>query len=142
MDFNAQTVAYQGVVYSFCRSASGGQDYSVTFTAPDGSTAFWRQSKYTGSGGWSTGWDESVHPGDLADALIQGIGPEQERSGNPVAGLLFIALGAFNALAPNGAWYISYGWRFKDAEPSEMALGLGRAGGVAAILLGLVIGFA
>ena len=136
VDQEARTVTYQGVTYSFAISSG-----TVTFTAPDGSTAYWHETEQVGSGGWSDGWDESVHPGDLSDALTHGPGHSRDRSGSPLAGLVLIAVGAFNTLAPSTAWYLSYGWKFKDAEPSEAALGLGRAGGVISILLGLVLCF-
>lgn len=131
VDWDAQTVAYNGVVYTFAWEASGGRGYTAAFTAPDGSTASWQESGSSGAGSWSNGWDESVHPGDLADAVTSGSERPRERSGNPLVGLLLIAVGVFNALAPHAAWYLSYGWKFKNAEPSEAALGLGRAGGVA-----------
>ena len=55
--------------------------------------------------------------------------------------MLLIALGAFNALAPKAAWYLSHGWRYKNAEPSEAALFFSRAGGVVLIFFGIILFF-
>lgn len=139
IDSENQTIIYEGVVYSFDIQPYGG-GYSATFTAPDGSTGFWERSGNTGHGGWSDDWDTDVSPGDLADALWGG-SQSRQRSGNPLLGVLFIALGAFNALTPGTAWYLSHGWRYKDAEPSEAALFFNRAGGVFLILFGIVLFF-
>ena len=53
--------------------------------------------------------------------------------------LLLWAIGLFNVLAPRAAWYLSYGWRFKDAEPSDAALMMARIGGVIAIIIGFCV---
>ena len=38
-----------------------------------------------------------------------------------IFGLLFIVIGLINAISPATGWYLSYGWRYKDAEPSDAA---------------------
>ena len=43
VDTENQTITYEGVVYSFDIESSGGQGYSVHFTAPDGATSFWNE---------------------------------------------------------------------------------------------------
>ncbi len=52
-------------------------------------------------------------------------------------GILLIVLGAVNTFAPHAGWYLSYGWRFKDAEPSDLALSVGRVGGIIGIVIGI-----
>ncbi|MGN0250750.1 MAG: DUF6199 family natural product biosynthesis protein [Oliverpabstia sp.] len=47
-------------------------------------------------------------------------------------------MGAFNTAAPSVAWYLEYGWRYKNAEPSDLALGLNRVGGIIAIIVGIL----
>ena len=69
------------------------------------------------------------------------VGSGGHRSGSPLLGMLLIALGAFNALAPKAAWYLSHGWRYKNAEPSEAALFFSRAGGVVLIFFGIILFF-
>lgn len=56
-------------------------------------------------------------------------------------GLLLIPLGVLQAVFPQAFWFINHGWKFKDAEPSELALGLGRAGGVLVAIIGLFLLF-
>lgn len=54
-------------------------------------------------------------------------------------GLFCIIAGLINAISPETGWYLSRGWQYKDAEPSEAALLWGRAGGVIAILIGILV---
>lgn len=53
-------------------------------------------------------------------------------------GIILILTGAIHIAAPRGMWYISYGWRYKNAEPSDMALFVERAGGIFAIIIGVI----
>ena len=53
--------------------------------------------------------------------------------------LLAIAVGAFSAAGPHTAWYWSYGWRYKNAEPSDLALSAERIGGVIAVVVGVLL---
>ena len=135
VDTENQTITYEGVVYSFDIESSGGQGYSVRFTAPDGATSFWNEDGMGGVGGSSDDWDMNVWPSDLAKALNGGSQSARRGTGNPLLGLLLIAL------APGTAWYLSHGWRFKDAEPSEAALFFSRAGGIVAIFIGIIFFF-
>ncbi|MBQ3534202.1 MAG: hypothetical protein IJA56_03455 [Clostridia bacterium] len=64
----------------------------------------------------------------------------ERKTGNPL-GLLLIPLGVLQAVFPQAFWFINHGWRYKDAEPSELALGLGRAGGVIVIIVGFILLF-
>lgn len=52
--------------------------------------------------------------------------------------LILILLGLLNLLKPEVSWYLSDGWKFKDAEPSDLALGLARVVGVIMIIVGLI----
>lgn len=54
--------------------------------------------------------------------------------------IIFILAGIFNLVAPDAAWYLSRGWQYKDAEPSDAALVVTRIGGVA-IVIGIVLLF-
>ncbi|MFC4812922.1 hypothetical protein [Paenibacillus sp. GCM10023250] len=56
-----------------------------------------------------------------------------------MGGFLLMLLGLFNALFPYPAWYLSIGWRIKDAEPTEAALFTNRAVGVIAAIVGLIV---
>ena len=56
-------------------------------------------------------------------------------------GLLLIPVGLFLLISPRTVWYLSHGWRFKNAEPSDLALGLNRLGGGAALVIGVLLLF-
>lgn len=55
--------------------------------------------------------------------------------------IVLLGVGLFNILSPQTAWYLSEGWKFRDAEPSDLALGLARAGGVVCCLIGVILIF-
>ena len=54
--------------------------------------------------------------------------------------LLFL-IGIVDLVAPEAAWYLGGGWKFKDAEPSDAALVLTRIGGGICILIGFIMLF-
>ena len=60
---------------------------------------------------------------------------------HPFFGLLMIIIGLLNLCKPEEMWYLSTGWRFKDAEPSEDAILWQRVGGVIAIIVGVFLLF-
>lgn len=51
--------------------------------------------------------------------------------------LVLIGLGTLAVVNPRLAWYLSDGWKFRDAEPSDAALVMARIGGVVTVLIGL-----
>jgi len=145
VDSTARTIECEGQVISYTYSGEGSSGIRYEFTYPDGATYWWVDRDFAGHGGWSEDYDESIHiPGD---DLIQVLNPGKnktkadEKSGNPFIGLLLIALGLFNALAPQKAWYFSRGWYYKNAEPSDAALGWFRFSGIAIIVIGVILLF-
>jgi hypothetical protein len=56
-------------------------------------------------------------------------------------GLLFIIIGVVNLFFPQVGWYMTEGWKFKDAEPNDAALIMGRIGGFISVIIGFVIMF-
>lgn len=54
-------------------------------------------------------------------------------------GLVFILLGLLAAFSPETAWHLQEGWKFRNAEPSDLALVMTRIGGVFAIIIGLLL---
>ena len=67
--------------------------------------------------------------------------PREANSGNIFAAVFVAAIGVFNIVSPYTAWYLEYGWRYKNAEPSDIALGLNRVVGVIAVIVAVVILF-
>ena len=116
----------------------------ITITYPNGATYYFTWSGNVGTGGWSDDYDPDRYvDGDTLCDVISFEPPKETRSsgGYPLFGLLFIAIGLFSAWNPTAAWYLEWGWRYKDAEPSDTALMIERIGGVFAILVGIVVMF-
>ncbi|ETT35161.1 DUF6199 family natural product biosynthesis protein [Paenibacillus sp. FSL H7-0942] len=47
-----------------------------------------------------------------------------------IIGVFVLIIGLIMAIWPYFAWYIRLGWKFKDAEPSDLALSAGRISGM------------
>ena len=142
VDQEQGTITCDGVVYQFEVSSRGGDSVELDITYPDGSRYYWTMDGSFGHGGWSDDYDpegSGYVPGDvLWDVLFLG-SAGQERSGpSPILAVVLLALGAFQAISPRTAWMIGYGWRFKDAEPSDLALTVDRIVGVLLILAGII----
>ncbi len=134
--------------FTFSGNASG---YDIKITYPNGSTYSWHTQTSSsgtgfGSGGWSDDYDADryVSGDELCDLLLAGA-PKAPRNSSPekfLIVLLLLALGGFNIASPQTAWYLSEGWKFRDAEPSQLALGLTRAGGAACCVVAVIVIFA
>ena len=124
----------------------GSSNYSIEITYPDGSTFWWHAQSSggvtTGGGGWSDDYDADryVDGQTLCDVIEEKV---PQTSGNANVFLIFvlIAVGIFNTLWPHAAWYLEYGWRYKNAEPSGLVLGLNRFGGIIAIIVAVIMTF-
>ena len=60
---------------------------------------------------------------------------------NIFVGLFAIVIGLVNVVSPETGWYLSHGWKYRDAEPSDAALTWGRVSGVIAIIIGIICFF-
>ena len=134
VDTEAQTITKGEDVIRYSFGGNG----KVTFTYPDNTTTSWSQN---GAGTSSLFFDADRWPGawELMDVLDRDDLP-QRKTGNPL-GLLLIPLGILQAVFPQAFWFANHGWKYKDAEPSELALGLGRVGGAVIALIGLIMLF-
>lgn len=56
-----------------------------------------------------------------------------------IIAVVLIIVGAVGISAPQGFWQISHGWKYKDTEPSSMALTLNRIGGGLAAFIGVMM---
>lgn len=124
---------------------SGG--YSIKITYPDGSTYSWDRrasggGAFYGYGGGSKDYDENRYvSGDTLCDILEAAVPEKKEPGNVLLILLLLAVGIFNTVSPYNAWYLAYGWRYKDAEPSDLALGEARFGGIVALVVAVIMIF-
>lgn len=113
---------------------------SVNITYPDGSTYWWHTENTFSYGGWSDDYDPDRYvAGDVLRDVLRGSAPAERSSKNGPLIFLLLAVGILNTVSPSMAWYLQYGWRFKDAEPSDMALGLNRVGGIAALVIAVIM---
>lgn len=142
VDKAAGTILHGEDLYRAKVSSSG---YSIEY--PDGSSYnYSRSGNGTGFGTWSgslygdTAWPEDR--GYLSEdvvLMLLGADTDGKDGGIPfVFSLLLIGIGLWGLLAPHSAWYLSHGWRYKNAEPSDLALALERIGGGIAIIIGIL----
>lgn len=54
---------------------------------------------------------------------------------------LIIIVGIVKVLAPEFCWYLEVGWKFSDAEPSDLSLLAGRTVGGILIFFGFILLF-
>ena len=143
MEFHVDTVqktVTQGEHTYHYKSSGDSSDFSVTITYPNGST-YW-YSRSGGIGGWSDDYDEGAYvSGDTLVDVLLAQAPRRANPGKLVGGLLLIALGLIDLIVPKVSWYLGYGWRYKDAEPSDAALVFARMGGAIAIAIGIALLF-
>jgi hypothetical protein len=116
--------------------------YKVEITYPDSSSYWFSMQNNNGNGGWSENYDENrfIAGDTLRDVLIEKA-PKESFPGKVVFIILLLGIGVFNMVSPHTAWYLEYGWRYKNAEPSDLALGLNRVGGVFAIIVAIILIF-
>ena len=143
VDETAGTISDGANVYAFSVEyrASGSR---VSFTYPDGSS-WWHETKTnTEVGGWSDDYAPEEHgyaEGEVLYGVLTGgsTGAREKSGPNPLLVLLLIAVGAWGTASPRSMWFVEHGWRYKGAEPSEMALSANRLTGIVCLLIGIVM---
>lgn len=140
VDTEKGTVTCGEDVYQVSVSA-GGSSRTTTITYPNGGTYYWTDTGNGGHGGWDEGYDPQRYvSGDVLLRVLEQVSPAaRERKGNPVAGILCILLGAVNLAFPQLVWYLKHGWVYKDAEPSQAAIGFTRVAGAVVVIAGIVL---
>lgn len=148
IDTQSRTISDGTYTYGYEYAASSSR---VSFTYPDGNvySAGIQSANSSGAGGLSAGsisadYDYNsgyTDPLSLCYALASPREPKGAASSgaNPLLALLLCGVGIFNLAAPKASWYLSYGWRFKDAEPSDAAITLSRIGGAIAVVIGVIM---
>ena len=128
-----QTIYDGAFTYTYEMSIS--RDH-ITIEFPNGSTYWWQQNGSVGHGGWSNDYDPDRYTSDgwtLMDVLEKEA-PKQRSDKSWVPFFLFLIAGLFNLIAPEASWHLNFGWRYKNAEPSEAALIVARITGGLAII--------
>ncbi len=80
--------------------------------------------------------------GEVAQAIKRAaFTPQSDDANNGpaiVAAILVLLVGLWHLCAPASAWYLEWGWRYKDAEPSDIALTLYRVSGGVILIIGVI----
>lgn len=140
VDPEAGTIS-DGTYTYVCDMTPSGSGYKLTITYPNGSTFLWNNSGNSGFGGWSDDYDPARYAdGMTLLSILEEKRPVQSSSPGALPFLLLI-LGLFSAAVPRISWYLGYGWRFKGAEPSDLALAVCRGSGIAAVVIGVILLF-
>lgn len=145
VDVSQGTITCGEDVYRYTVEVGADTRVTTRITYPNGNVYYWTEGGSISTGGWSEGYNVSQYADGftLINVLEQADPTPQkrERSGNPLIGFICILIGALNLAFPQVGWYLRYGWHFKDAEPSDLAIGLARLGGGAAIVIGIILMF-
>lgn len=130
-----QTVTIGEKIYKY--NIEGSQ---ITITYPDNSSYWWVEEESGGHGGWSEDYDESKYmPGPSLISLINAEAPRKTTNKNYSLILLLFIVGIWNAVFPYYSWYLSYGWRYKNVEPSDIAINFTRISGISMILISIFV---
>ena len=125
--------------YSFSSTYAGSE---LEFIYPDGSSWWWREENGFGVGGWSNDYHGADYiPGEVLQEIVEAGSPKQSAPRNLWLNFVLLAIGIFYLAVPRAAWFLVYGWRYKDAEPSDIALTMSRISGALLIILAVILLF-
>ncbi len=117
--------------------SGGASSYAIKIIYPDGST--YRCSE-SGIISWSDDYDDDRYAsGFTLCNVLSERAPKEAEPGKILGAIVLVAVGVFNIASPYVAWYLEYGWRYENAEPSDAALLFHRVVGVIAIVIALVL---
>lgn len=142
IDNDKGTISDGTNTYSY-RYDAGGSGYSVTFAYPDGETYTWKEDGNFSSGATSPDFDSGKYPDGMTLDRVLKRSPaakHEEKSTKNWGIILFLLfVGGINTACPQLTWYLDVGWKVKDAEPSEAALGWSRTVGVVLLIVAVVM---
>ena len=135
----------------YSRIVANGQLYTYTVEEGNVSVKYPNGAVCTennGGIGWSNANQEMIigngAPYIDCDTLLSVVPRSEykEKSANVgviIMGLALCGLGIWEIGCPHSAWYVSRGWWYKDAEPSDMALGWIGATGIIGVVVGIIL---
>lgn len=140
LDEKAQTIAVNGHVLRYTYEDGGTQiiyPNGAEYCSTDGNWV-WRNAPS------DMVMNNGMPYADCYDVCILVPKPEQEKDYGPLVGAIlidmaFIGLGIWVASRPYDHWNWRYGWRYKDAQPSDEALGRIAALGICQIVMGVIV---
>ena len=138
VDFDENVISYGGQNFRF---ETDGRGIMITF--PDGTSVWEREEDGVIISGGTLDMLQSPIGWDLIAVLNQARqNSTRTSSGESIwTGLITIPFGLFLAASPQSAWQLTHGWRFKNAEPSNLVLIYNRIIGVILLLIGLLLLF-
>lgn len=141
VDLAAQTISDGYEIYHYTFSGNT-DEYQFTVTYQDGSTWSWSKKGNIQSGGGSDDYNDGIlaNGAFLRDLVLEGT-PSAPPTGSIAPALLLIAFGAVEVLYPRAFWFVSIGWRIKDAQPSKLALLFHQIMGAVAVIMGIILFF-
>ncbi|MCL2204556.1 MAG: hypothetical protein FWB88_11535 [Defluviitaleaceae bacterium] len=143
---NEREIHHGGQVFTYVRQVSGNTE-NIDITFPDG-TIIWqsRQMITSGVSGAHGGGDGPSWGYNFLLQVNLFRAVERAYEGGVEVGLLLLSLviiaaGVLDVFKPEIGWWLTTGWRFKNAEPSDLALGVARFFGVLVAIIGVVLFF-
>ena len=144
VDPEEKTISCGGETYRYTLHGDA-HSWQTELTYPNGETYWWRREETgngfsSGYGGWSDGFDPSGYadPHLLVEILEEQMQSQPSPVNWPVV-LFLIAIGVPHIIWPERCWYLRHGWMYRQAEPSDAAVAVGRVSGVVAIGIALVM---
>ena len=137
VDTENHTIEDGSLTYSYAINGS-----EIVIRYPDGQTYTWKESNGIGTGSTSLDFDYSTHmePSTLLSVIEDAHNTSSKTTHkNTGVGIILLLIGAVYAVWPKKLWFISWGWRYKNAEPSDLAIGVFRVVGVIVGIIGLII---
>lgn len=132
---------YVEVTYDNKKYIVSGTTNHLEVEYPDGETYFYNVqtsdvTTVTSGSGSPEGYPELE---DFSVFVNLRNGNSSGGSGEGWIGLLLIVFGVIGATNPRISFYLNRGWRYRNAEPSDLYLGLARAGGFITIVVGVLM---
>lgn len=144
LDTVKQTVTHEDDVYTYTIQESR-DTVTMQITYPNGKTMTVSQNKASGAGNSSGGLtaeeaERYLSEWELLDVVQQTTTEKHQfHLGYFLLGILLLGTGVFFILDPETAIYWRHMWWFKDAEPTDFAIGMTRLGGVVSAIGGVVL---
>ncbi|MDO5293713.1 MAG: hypothetical protein Q4F05_13315 [bacterium] len=145
VDRNNSVISDESHEYHYTISGTS-ERYDIDIIYPDDSTYWWHgdsngamSSSY---GGGSDDYDENRYvPGGTLCDILEENELRHVSSVNIIFVIILAVIGVFNVIWPYISWYLGYGWRYRDTEPSDAALVFNRISGIILILIAIVMIF-
>lgn len=142
VDFQTGQITDGENVYEF--KWSGDEDEgSATVILPGGASTSlsWNREIATGGASGSIPADQYELASKLPDIVRDALHARKNPPVLPALPILLIGIGALQIAYPQIDWYLTTGWKIKDAEPSNATLVVGRITGGLLVFIGVILFF-